>query len=200
MKRFFDLSLSLLLVMLFLPFFLLIAVMILFTMGRPVFFTQTRPGLRGEPFQIYKFRTMKNTRDPEGVLLPDNLRLTAVGKCLRRFSLDEVPQLFNVMKGDLSSVGPRPLLMEYLPRYTPEQARRHEVKPGITGWAQVNGRNAITWEEKLDLDTWYVDHRSFFLDMKILWLTLIKVFKKEGINANGYATMPEFTGSHVKEE
>jgi sugar transferase EpsL len=143
---------------------------------------------------------MKNTRDQEGILLPDNLRLTAVGKYLRRFSLDELPQLFNVMKGDLSSVGPRPLLMEYLPRYTPEQARRHEVKPGITGWAQVNGRNAITWEEKFDLDTWYVDHRSFFLDMKILWLTLIKVFKKEGINANGYATMPEFTGSHVKEE
>ena len=200
MKRFFDLSLSLLLGMLLLPFFILIAVMILFTMGRPVFFTQIRPGLRGEPFQIYKFRTMKNTRDQEGILLPDNLRLTAVGKYLRRFSLDELPQLFNVMKGDLSSVGPRPLLMEYLPRYTPEQARRHEVKPGITGWAQVNGRNAITWEEKFDLDTWYVDHRSFFLDMKILWLTLIKVFKKEGINANGYATMPEFTGSHVKEE
>ena len=200
MKRFFDLSLSLLLAMLFLPFFLLIAVMILFTMGRPVFFTQIRPGLRGEPFQIYKFRTMKNTRYPKGILLPDNLRLTAVGKCLRRYSLDEVPQLFNVMKGDLSSVGPRPLLMEYLPRYTPEQARRHEVKPGITGWAQVNGRNAISWEEKLDLDIWYVEHQSFFLDMKILWLTLIKVFKKEGINANGYATMPEFTGSHVKEE
>ena len=138
---------------------------------------------------------MKDLRDTSGMLLQDNLRLTKIGVFLRRYSLDELPQLFNVIKGDLSFVGPRPLLMEYLPRYTPEQARRHEVKPGITGWVQVNGRNAISWEEKFKLDVWYVDHQSFLLDIKIIWLTIIRVLKREGINADGHATMPEFTGS-----
>ena len=156
-------------------------------------FTQLRPGLYGKPFQIYKFRTMKDLRDTSGILLQDNLRLTKIGVFLRRYSLDELPQLFNVIKGDLSFVGPRPLLMEYLPRYTQEQARRHEVKPGITGWVQVNGRNAISWEEKFKLDVWYVDHQSFLLDIKIIWLTIIRVLKREGINADGHATMPEFT-------
>ena len=143
---------------------------------------------------------MKDLRDTSGMLLQDNLRLTKIGLFLRRYSLDELPQLFNVIKGDLSFVGPRPLLMEYLPRYTPEQARRHEVKPGITGWVQVNGRNAISWEEKFKLDIWYVDHQSFLLDMKIIWLTIIRVLKREGINADGHATMPEFTGSRPRGE
>lgn len=199
MKRCFDLFLSIPLALFFLPLSLLIAVIIFITMGRPILFVQLRPGYKGRPFRIYKFRTMKEASSPLGVALLDIDRLTNQGKLLRRYSLDELPQLLNVIKGDLSFVGPRPLLMEYLSRYTPEQARRHDVKPGITGWAQVNGRNAISWEEKFKLDVWYVEHQSFFLDMKILWLTLIKVFKREGINANGYATMPEFTGSHVKE-
>lgn len=195
MKRLFDLLLSIGITILFSPFILFIAVFIVIMMGWPVMFTQIRPGLDGKLFRIYKFRTMIDKRDVDGILLPDGLRLTSFGKFLRKFSLDELPQLFNVIKGDLSFVGPRPLLIQYLPRYTPEQARRHEVKPGITGWAQVNGRNAITWEEKFKLDVWYVEHQSFFLDMKILWSTLIRVLIREGINANGCATMPEFMGS-----
>ena len=198
MKRFFDLSVSIVITTLLSPFILTIAACIFITMGRPVIFTQIRPGLHGKSFQIYKFRTMNDTRDSSGTLLADRMRLTAMGKFIRRFSLDELPQLFNVLKGDLSIVGPRPLLMQYLPRYTPEQARRHEAKPGITGWAQVNGRNAISWEEKFKLDLWYVDHQSFLLDMKIIWLTFVRVLKREGISADGHATMPEFTGSNTK--
>lgn len=197
MKRFFDLFVSILIAVIFSPFILFIALLIFITMGRPVVFTQVRPGLYGKPFQIYKFRTMKDIRDSSGILLPDDLRLTKVGLFLRRFSLDELPQLINIIRSDLSFVGPRPLLMEYLPRYTTEQARRHEAKPGITGWAQVNGRNAISWEEKFKLDIWYIDHQSFLLDMKIIWLTFIRVLKREGINAGGHATMPEFTGSRT---
>ncbi|MHB8089972.1 MAG: sugar transferase [Anaerolineaceae bacterium] len=199
MKRCFDLFFSVILAIMFLPLMACISIMIIVAMGRPVIFRQIRPGLYGKPFEIYKFRTMNDARDYAGTLLPDEVRLTETGRLLRKFSLDEFSQLFNILKGNLSFVGPRPLLMEYLPRYTSEQARRHEVKPGITGWAQVNGRNAISWEEKFRLDVWYVDHQSFFLDMKILWLTFIKVLKREGINADGHATMPEFTGSHVNE-
>jgi sugar transferase EpsL len=176
---------------------LVISFIILLSMGNPVLFKQIRPGYQGKPFTIMKFRTMDNNLDQSGKILPDQERLTKTGKVLRRFSLDELPQLFNVLKGDLSFVGPRPLLMEYLPRYTPEQARRHDVKPGITGWAQVNGRNSITWEEKFNLDIWYVDNRNFVLDMNILWMTFLKVLKREGISAEGYATMPEFTGSNM---
>jgi sugar transferase EpsL len=194
-KRCFDLVFSVLLTILSLSFMIIISFILLCTIGWPIIFSQIRPGLHGKGFRIYKFRTMKDTRDDAGTLLPDEMRLTGIGKFLRAFSLDELPQLFNIIRGNLSFVGPRPLLVEYLLRYTTEQARRHEVKPGITGWAQVNGRNTITWEGKFDLDIWYIDHRSFFLDMTILWLTLVKVLKREGINANGYATMPEFMGS-----
>ena len=164
-------------------------------MGSPVLFKQVRPGLRGRPFMMYKFRTMTDERDIQGRLLPDEQRLTKLGRFLRSTSLDELPELFNVLKGDMSLVGPRPLLMEYLPLYTPEQARRHEVRPGITGWAQVNGRNAISWEEKFRYDVWYVDNWSFWLDIKILWMTIVSVLKREGISAQGHVTMPPFTGS-----
>lgn len=167
-------------------------------LGHPFFFTQSRPGLHGRPFRLYKFRTMRDTRDASGRLLPDAERLTAFGRFLRAFSLDELPSLWNVLKGDMSLVGPRPLLMEYLDRYTPEQARRHEVRPGITGWAQVNGRNALSWEEKFKLDVWYVDNRSFRLDMKILALTVWHVLARKGISAEGHATMPPFEGTHRK--
>ncbi len=161
-------------------------------LGSPVLFRQIRPGLHGKPFVLYKFRTMTEKRDQEGNLLPDAERITPFGRFLREYSLDELPEFFNVLRGEMSLVGPRPLLMEYLERYTPEQARRHEVKPGITGWAQVNGRNALTWEEKFRLDVWYVDNWNIGLDLKILWLTLLKVIKREGISAPGHATMPEF--------
>ena len=163
-------------------------------LGSPVFFTQVRPGLHGKPFEMVKFRTMTDARGPDGELLPDAVRLTPFGRFLRATSLDELPELWNVLKGDMSLVGPRPLLMEYLPLYSPELARRHEVRPGITGWAQVNGRNAIGWEDKFTLDVWYVDHRSLWLDVKILWLTVKKVLVRDGISAEGEATMPRFTG------
>ncbi len=176
------------------PFFVITAISIWVRMGTPVIFKQMRPGLNGKPFCMYKFRTMTNEKDEQGNLLPDELRLTRLGRFLRSTSLDELPELFNVLKGDMSLVGPRPLLMQYLDRYTPEQARRHEVKPGITGWAQVNGRNAITWEKKFALDVWYVDNWSLWLDIKILAITVVKVFKREGISAAGEATMPEFMG------
>lgn len=171
------------------------AIIVKIKMGSPSFFTQTRPGLNGKPFNIYKFRTMTNAIDEEGFLLPEAERLTRFGKWLRATSLDELPELWNVLKGEMSLVGPRPLLMQYLDRYTPEQARRHEVKPGLTGWAQVNGRNAITWEEKFALDVWYVDNCSILLDLKIILMTIIKVIKRQGISADGEATMPEFMGS-----
>jgi sugar transferase EpsL len=174
---------------------LVTAILVRYKLGSPVLFKQQRPGLHGKPFYLYKFRTMTEERDENGELLPDHLRLTPFGQFLRKYSLDELPQLFNVLKGDISLVGPRPLLMEYLELYTPEQARRHEVKPGITGWAQVNGRNAISWEEKFKLDVWYVDNRSFWLDLRILFLTVIKVFKLEGINHAGHVTMKKFTGT-----
>lgn len=193
-KRLMDFFGALVGIVLFAPLMLLIGFFIRLKMGAPVLFRQFRPGLHGRPFVIYKFRTMKEERDSRGNLLPDELRLTRLGRFLRSTSLDELPELFNVLKGDMSLVGPRPLLMEYLERYTPEQARRHEVKPGITGWAQVNGRNAITWEEKFKLDVWYVDNWSLWLDVKIMWLTLVKVLKREGISAQGHATMPEFMG------
>ena len=195
LKRGFDIVISLVLLILLLPVFLLIALLVRFTMGRPVLFRQMRPGLHGKPFVMLKFRTMTEDRDEEGRLLPDEKRLTRLGRFLRRTSLDELPELVNVLRGEMSLVGPRPLLMEYLDRYTPEQARRHEVKPGITGWAQVNGRNSLGWEEKFKLDVWYVDHWSIWLDIKILFLTVIKVLKREGISAEGHATMPEFLGT-----
>jgi lipopolysaccharide/colanic/teichoic acid biosynthesis glycosyltransferase len=169
-----------------------IAVLVWISMGRPVLFRQQRPGKGGKPFEMYKFRTMMDKRDGAGNLLPDEARITWIGRLLRSTSLDELPELFNVLNGDLSLVGPRPLLMQYLGRYTPEQARRHEVKPGLTGWAQVNGRNAITWEEKFRLDVWYVDNRSLWLDMKIIAMTVLKVIRREGISGEGRATMSEF--------
>jgi lipopolysaccharide/colanic/teichoic acid biosynthesis glycosyltransferase len=164
-------------------------------LGSPVLFSQVRPGLHGKPFTMVKFRTMTDERGPDGVLLPDAKRLTDFGRFLRASSLDELPELWNVLRGDMSLVGPRPLLMEYLPLYTPEQARRHEVRPGITGWAQVNGRNAISWADKFALDVWYVDHSSLWLDVKILWRTVRKVLVRDGISAAGEATMSKFTGS-----
>ncbi|GIW60953.1 MAG: sugar transferase [Patescibacteria group bacterium] len=182
------------------PLMLYLAFRVWREMGSPVLFRQVRPGLHGKPFVMYKFRTMTEERDAEGRLLPDEKRLTPFGAWLRSWSLDELPELFNVLKGDMSLVGPRPLLMEYLDRYTPEQFRRHEVKPGITGWAQINGRNAISWEEKFKLDVWYVDNWSIWLDMKIIALTIWKVIKREGINQPGYATVKYFYGSKAQEE
>lgn len=172
----------------------ILTVLVRVKLGLPVLFCQQRPGLHGKPFLLLKFRTMADARDGDGNLLPDSERLTRFGRFLRKTSLDELPELFNVLKGDMRLVGPRPLLMQYLDRYTPEQARRHEVKPGMTGWAQVNGRNALTWEEKFKLDVWYVDHQSFWLDMKIIAMTIWKVLRREGISQTGQATMEEFKG------
>lgn len=194
MKRLFDLLASTMgLLLLALPLALL-AWQVRRKLGSPVLFTQERPGLHGKPFRMVKFRTMTDARDASGALLPDAERLTPFGRFLRATSLDELPELWNVLRGDMSLVGPRPLLMEYLPLYSPEQARRHEVRPGITGWAQVNGRNAISWADKFELDVWYVDHRSLWLDVRILWLTVRKVLVRDGISAAGEATMPKFTG------
>lgn len=189
-----DVALSTIAIIVLAPFILMIAFAIRYQMGSPVIFNQTRPGLHGRPFQMVKFRTMREARDDEGNLLPDSERLTRFGRFLRSTSLDELPELWNVLTGEMSLVGPRPLLMEYLPLYTLEQMRRHEVLPGITGWAQVNGRNAISWDDKFALDVWYVDNQSFALDLKILWLTMLKVIKREGISADGNATMPKFRG------
>ncbi|MBP8150505.1 MAG: sugar transferase [Xylophilus sp.] len=195
MKRLFDIVVSACaLLVLALPL-LVVVWLVRRKLGSPVFFTQVRPGMHGKPFKMVKFRSMTSERGPDGELLPDAMRLTPFGRLLRSTSLDELPELWNVLKGDMSLVGPRPLLMEYLPLYSPEQARRHEVRPGITGWAQVNGRNAISWEDKFKLDTWYVDNRSFWLDIKILWLTVKKVVVREGISAAGEATMSKFTGT-----
>ncbi len=195
MKRLFDLVATIGGLFVLWPLLLLLALLVRIKLGSPVLFRQQRPGLNGRPFHILKFRTMTDARDDNGELLPDAERLTPFGRFLRRFSLDELPQLFNVLRGDLSLVGPRALLMEYLPLYTPEQARRHEVRPGITGWAQVNGRNAISWEEKFEYDVWYVDHCSFLLDLKILWMTLLKVVCSEGVSQSGHVTMEKFRGT-----
>ncbi|MDC2864535.1 sugar transferase [Bacillus sp. BP-3] len=194
MKRTFDLLISLFLLLCLSFVILVVAIFVRLKLGSPIIFKQQRPGLYGKPFYLYKFRTMTDEKDNKGNPLSDQVRLTTFGKFLRKYSLDELPQLLNVVKGDISLVGPRPLLMEYLPLYTSEQAKRHHVKPGITGWAQVNGRNAITWEEKFELDVWYVNNQSFLIDMKILFLTLIKVFKSEGINQDGHVTMERFRG------
>lgn len=195
MKRLFDIVVSACaLLVLALPLWVLMW-QVRRKLGSPVFFTQVRPGMHGKPFKMVKFRSMTSERGADGELLPDAVRLTPFGRFLRSTSLDELPELWNVLKGDMSLVGPRPLLVEYLPLYSTEQARRHEVRPGITGWAQVNGRNAIGWEDKFKLDVWYVDHRSLWLDIKILWLTVKKVLVREGISAAGEATMGKFTGS-----
>jgi sugar transferase EpsL len=195
MKRTFDIVLAVAGILIIWPFLAIIALLVFFYLGPPVIFRQTRPGLHGKPFEIYKFRTLTGERAPDKELLPDEKRLTRFGGLLRKTSLDELPELFNVLKGDMSLVGPRALLMEYLPLYSPEQARRYEVRPGITGWAQVNGRNAIGWGERFKLDVWYVDNRSFWLDMKILGMTFIKVLKMEGISHAGQATMEKFKGN-----
>jgi len=194
-KRIFDLFFALLLSILFLPLIILIIILVRFKLGSPVFFKQNRPGLHGKPFVLFKFRTMVTEYDGTGKLLPDEDRITHFGLFLRSTSLDELPTIFNVIKGEMSIVGPRPLLMEYLPLYNPEQSRRHEVRPGITGWAQVNGRNAITWEEKFKLDIWYIKHLSLWLDLRILVLTILKVLKREGINQTEHSTMERFMGN-----
>ena len=191
----FDLVFSLVLALFILPLLALLAALVYVDLGSPVLFRQQRPGFHGKSFTFYKFRTMNNRMDETKQLLSDSDRLTRLGSFLRRTSLDELPQLFNVVKGDMSLIGPRPLLMEYLELYTDEQMRRHEVKPGITGWAQVNGRNAITWEEKFALDLWYVDNHSFFLDIKIFFLTMVKIVMRDGINQEGMATAEKFKGS-----
>lgn len=196
-KRWMDLFVALAGIILLAPLLLIVIMLIWIRIGKPILFRQMRPGLNSKPFNMYKFRTMSDERNESGDLLSDELRMTKLGKMLRSTSLDELPELFNVLKGDMSLVGPRPLLMKYLDRYTPEQARRHKVKPGITGWAQVNGRNAISWEEKFAFDIWYVDNCSLWLDVKILFMTAFKVFKREGISAEGETTMPEFMGSTI---
>lgn len=195
LKRVFDVLVSAVALLLLCPVILFVAWQISRKMGSPVFFRQVRPGLNGEPFEMIKFRTMKDAIDASGNPLPDAERLTPFGQFLRSSSLDELPELWNVLKGDMSLVGPRPLLMEYLPLYSPEQARRHEVRPGVTGWAQVNGRNTLSWEDKFKLDVWYVDNRSLWLDIKVLFLTVKKVLVRDGISAEGEATMSKFTGS-----
>jgi lipopolysaccharide/colanic/teichoic acid biosynthesis glycosyltransferase len=200
LKRVFDgVVAAVALLMLALPL-LCLAWLVRVKLGRPVLFRQIRPGLDGQLFEMVKFRTMTDERGGDGVLLPDDQRLNHFGRWLRASSLDELPELWNVVRGEMSLVGPRPLLVEYLPLYSAEQARRHEVRPGITGWAQVNGRNAISWEEKFAMDVWYVDHRSFWLDIKILWLTVRKVLLRDGISAAGDATMPRFTGSQSNKD
>ena len=195
MKRLFDVVASACALLLLALPLLVVIWMVRRKLGSPVFFTQVRPGMHGKPFKMVKFRSMISERSTDGELLPDAVRLTPFGRFLRSTSLDELPELWNVLKGDMSLVGPRPLLMEYLPLYSPEQARRHAVRPGITGWAQVNGRNSLSWDDKFKLDVWYVDHRSLWLDLKILWLTVRKVLVREGISAAGEATMGKFTGS-----
>ncbi len=194
MKRLFDLCIALVALLLLALPLLLLTVLVRRKLGRPAFFRQVRPGLAGKPFEMVKFRSMTDARGPDGALLPDAVRLTPFGHFLRASSLDELPGLWNVLKGDMSLVGPRPLLVEYLPLYSPTQARRHEVRPGITGWAQVNGRNALSWDEKFALDVWYVEHQSLWLDIKILFLTVRKVLVRDAISAAGDATMPRFTG------
>ncbi len=196
MKRAFDLLVAVWALLLLAPVLLVLALLVRINLGTPVLFRQQRAGWQGKPLLICKFRTMTDARDAQGNLLPDDLRLTGFGKFLRASSLDELPELLNVLKGEMSLVGPRPLLLKYLERYSPAQMRRHEALPGITGWAQINGRNALTWEQKFSLDLWYVDHQSFWLDLKILLLTVVKMVRREGINQPGQATAEEFTGTN----
>ena len=195
-KPLFDKILALILIILFSPFMIITAILIYLKMGRPIIFTQSRPGYKGKIFKIYKFRTMSDERDENGNLLPDEARLKGIGKVIRSLSLDELPQLFNVLKGEMSFVGPRPLLVEYLELYNEEQKRRHDVVPGITGWAQVNGRNAISWSEKFKYDIEYVDKQSFLFDLKIMFLTALKVLKRDGISQEGNVTMEKFNGNN----
>lgn len=200
MKRFFDIGISGSALVVLFPVLTGVAVLVRYKLGAPVFFRQDRPGLYGRPFQMIKFRTMLDATDTQGNVLPDEVRLTQFGRFLRSTSLDELPELWNVLKGDMSLVGPRPLLMEYLPLYSKEQARRHEVRPGVTGWAQVNGRNAVSWEDKFKMDVWYVDNQSLWLDIRIIFLTIKKVLVRDGISAEGEATMTRFMGSANKEQ
>ena len=195
LKSLFDKTLALFLIILFSPIYMIVSLLILIKLGSPILFRHQRPGYKEKIFGIYKFRTMTNEKDSDGNLLPDEQRLVGIGKFIRSTSLDELPQLFNVLKGEMSFVGPRPLLIEYLDLYNETQKRRHDVKPGITGWAQVNGRNAISWEQKFEYDVWYVDNQSFWLDMKILWMTFLKVVKRSDISSSSSATMEKFTGS-----
>jgi sugar transferase EpsL len=195
LKRLFDITVSTLLLILLLPIVILVSILVGLKMGSPILFRQMRPGLNGDPFEVYKFRTMSEQVDILSNALPDGARLTSLGRFLRKTSLDEIPQLLNVFNGDMSLVGPRPLLMEYLPLYSPEQAKRHLVRPGITGWAQVHGRNTISWQDKFCLDVWYVENASFMVDMKILCMTLLKVLRRDGINASDADTMKKFTGN-----
>ncbi|MFC1523799.1 sugar transferase [Thermodesulfobacteriota bacterium] len=199
-KSVFDFIIALAGLIVFSPILLLLALLVRFKLGSPVVYCQQRPGFAGTPFDIYKFRTMTDDRNDQGILLPDADRLTSFGRFLRSTSLDELPEFFNVLKGEMSLVGPRPLLMEYLEYYTPEQARRHAVKPGITGWAQINGRNTLSWEDRFRLDVWYVDNQSLWLDLKIIFLTLVKVLKREDINQPGHATAEKFRGSSITHE
>lgn len=196
MKRAMDLVGALAALVLLSPIVVVLCILVRSKLGSPVFFRQVRPGIEGRPFNMVKFRTMTDERGPDGALLPDDQRLTALGAWLRSTSLDELPELFNVLKGDMSLVGPRPLLMDYLSLYNDRQARRHEVRPGITGWAQINGRNALSWEEKFELDVWYVDNQSLWLDIKILFKTVLQVLKRDGISHGEEATMPRFKGSN----
>ena len=195
MKRIFDLVLSVISLFFLSPVILLLMLLVVFKISTSVFFVQSRPGFNGKPFRMIKFRSMNDEKDEEGNLLPDEQRLTSFGRFLRSTSLDELPELWNVLKGDMSLVGPRPLLVEYLPLYSDNQNRRHEVRPGITGWAQVNGRNALSWEDKFELDVWYVEHQSFWLDLKILFLTMYKVLRRDGIAAEGQVTAEKFRGN-----
>lgn len=194
-KRLFDVIVSTLVLIVFSWLILILAVLVRVNLGSPVFFRQRRPGLDGTIFEMVKFRTMRNATAPDGTPLPDDQRMTKFGNLLRKLSLDELPELWNVVKGDMSLVGPRPLLVQYLDRYSPRQMRRHETRPGVTGWAQVNGRNAVAWEDRFEMDVWYVENWSFTLDLKILWMTILTVFKRSGVSAEGHATMPEFMGS-----
>jgi sugar transferase EpsL len=195
MKRVIDLILGIVLFVMLFPVLLIVAFLVLVMLGSPVLFRQTRPGRNARPFELIKFRTMTDEKDAKSELLPDSQRLSAFGRMLRATSLDELPELWNVLKGDMSLVGPRPLLMEYLDLYTSEQSRRHEVRPGITGWAQVSGRNALSWEDKFALDVWYVDNQSLWLDLKILLMTIMKVVKRDGVSQSGHVTMEPFRGS-----
>lgn len=199
-KRGLDMAVAAPLLLASLPLLLFLALLVRAFLGGPVLFRQPRPGLHGRPFELVKFRTMRDARDARGQPLPDEQRLTRFGRFLRASSLDELPELWNVVRGDMSLVGPRPLLMDYLPLYSPEQARRHAVRPGITGWAQVNGRNALDWETRLAMDVWYVDNRSFWLDLKILWRTLATVFSGRDVSHAGHATMPRFTGTEKRDD